>query len=752
MRKFLRHEYVGLFVGPAPAFAPHKDANHNFVRKVTKVQSANYGFSVNREDIKQIGHQDLLIRRVNFLSPDPAPGSNIDVNIEPVPVNFGFEYLPTCGFNEWLLNLNVVPSGQPMENCFISRHFGDKNFFLALSNSPEKQGKTLIKENDFIDHNVIGIGNCFLTNYSVGGSISNPVKASVNYIASNIEVDTFSGNNYIPAIDLYDGQKRDVFKYALSHHDSADEYLHSALLPQGIEIRLNESNIGDSKLSGNNANATSFDISLDFDRKSLYGFGSMYPYDRKLNLPVRGSLRLSLIKNELTEGSLSEILKKDQPYDIDILCHSACPTPRCGPAERETLLRYRIDNAFLDSESTSIGLYDVVNTNVAFDFTVTRDYGFIVSGGCLQSGDVPHANVTGFPECLTSSADFIPTGEFDENNDSWWRVVPEINCVPARIAASPTPTYTQTPSNTATPTQTPSVTPSNTATPSFSPSNTQTPSVTPSNTHSSTQTPSVTQTQTQTPSVTQTQTQTPTVTPTLTVTPTFTQTQTQTQTQTPTITPTITQTQTQTQTPSVTASQTQTQTPSVSMGLTPTATTSPTPTPTYTPSVTHTQTQTQTQTPSPTPTHTPTSTPLCSEKAMQQGVRVRFQYQSTYLVEGQSAQIKVIRHTGHLEPNHTGCPFYVDWSTENAGNSALTGVSTDDANGDYLSGAGTLFFDKGQNEGLIYVTGIPQPGVNDGEPDEFFFIKLDNARGGNPNINAYITGSNPYSVFITESP
>ena len=138
MRKFLRHEYVGLFVGPAPAFAPHKEAGHNFVRKVTKVQSASYGFSVNREDIKQIGHQDLLIRRINFLSPDPAPGSNIDVNIEPVPVNFSFEYLPTCGFNEWLLNLNVVPSGEPMSNCFINRHFGDKNFFLALSSTPEK--------------------------------------------------------------------------------------------------------------------------------------------------------------------------------------------------------------------------------------------------------------------------------------------------------------------------------------------------------------------------------------------------------------------------------------------------------------------------------------------------------------------------------------------------------------------------------------------------------------------------------------
>ena len=275
MRKFLRHEYAALFVSPAPAFAPHKDAKANFVRKLTKVQSANYGFSVNREDIKQIGHQDLLVRKINFLSQEPLPGSNIDVNIEPVPVNFDFEYLPTCGFNEWLLNLNVIPSGQPMSNSLISRHFGDKNFFLALSTTPEKQAKSLVDEQDFSGHDILSIGNCFLTNYSVQGSLTSPIKARAGFIASNIQVDHYSGNNYIPAIDLYDGQKKDIFKYALSHHDSADEYSLPALLPNGIEIHINESNIGDSKFAGENANATSFDISLELNRKNLYGFGSM---------------------------------------------------------------------------------------------------------------------------------------------------------------------------------------------------------------------------------------------------------------------------------------------------------------------------------------------------------------------------------------------------------------------------------------------------------------------------------------------
>jgi len=129
---------------------------------------------------------------------------------------------------------------------------------------------------------------------------------------------------------------------------------------------------------------------------------------------------------------------------------------------------------------------------------------------------------------------------------------------------------------------------------------------------------------------------------------------------------------------------------------------------------------------------------------------VRFQYNSTYLVEGLSTGIRVLRETGNCAPEFVGCPFYVDYHTENAGNSAITGVALEDAAGDYLTGAGTLFFGQGQNEKTIYVTGIPQPAVADGEADEFFYLVLSNPRGVTVSTNAFITGVNPYAVFILE--
>ena len=104
MRSFFSSECAALFVGPAPAFRSHENEDRSFLRQLTKIQSVSYGFDINREEIKQLGHEDLLTRKINLIPNQATPGSNIDVNLEPVPVNFEFSYLPTCGLNEYFLN------------------------------------------------------------------------------------------------------------------------------------------------------------------------------------------------------------------------------------------------------------------------------------------------------------------------------------------------------------------------------------------------------------------------------------------------------------------------------------------------------------------------------------------------------------------------------------------------------------------------------------------------------------------------
>jgi hypothetical protein len=161
----------------------------------------------------------------------------------------------------------------------------------------------------------------------------------------------------------------------------------------------------------------------------------------------------------------------------------------------------------------------------------------------------------------------------------------------------PTPTPTETPTNTPTNTETPTNTPTNTETPTNTPTNTETPTHTPTPTNTETPTPTITDTPTPTPTETPTNTPTNTETPTQTPTPTITDTPTQTPTETPTNTPTNTETPTPTPTNTLTPTNT------------PTNASTPTNTPTNTSTPTNTPTNTSTPTSTPTNTPTPTVTP-----------------------------------------------------------------------------------------------------------------------------------------------
>ena len=808
MRNFFRSEYAALFVGPAPAYSPHVgDFNVSQVRRLTKIQNFSYSFNINREEIKQLGHEDLLTRTINITQEQPVAGSNIDVNIEPVPVNLNFEYLPTCGLNEYLLNLNVVPPGQEAENSIISKHFGDKNFFLVLREDALKQADYLQENEDFFGHYVVGVGNAFLTNYSVSTQVGAPIVANVSYQASNIAVDLYSGNNYIPAIDLSDGTFKKEHKYKFDPDSNGvegiePEYEEAALLSNHVKLTVEDLNIGGPKLSKENANAVSFGVNLDLNRRNLYGIGSMYPYDRKLNMPVRGSLDVGLIKKDLETGNLNEILFSDKNYKITLDCYGAC--------NKKPFLTYVVDHAVLKSMQDNLSLNNYAVIDLNFDFTVTRNNGFLVSGGCddlylppdannpnppkLDDGGIPidgGGGSIGLPPrsptptvtptrtptvtptvtpsititptvtpsititpTVTPSITTTPTVTPSHTITPTQSITPT-NTVTPTVTITPTVTVTPTVTTTATMTVTPTTTPSITISPTVTPSITISPTVTPSITISPTVTPSITSTPTVTPtntvSATVTVTPTSTVTPTVTVTPTNTVTPTVTVTPTNTVTPTITITPTSTPsitptqsvTPTITATQTVTPTITVTPTNTPslTPTQSVTPTITATPTVTITPTTTPTVTPSVTITTSPTPsiTPTCIEKQL----NIRFQYTSTYIVEGDSANISVYRDyvtasSQNLE-NYWG-PFSVQYSIDQEPNSAESGI-------DFEARSGELFFTAGETYKTIEVNTLDD--FMD-ENTELFKITL-SENNSIPCVASNIMYPNPYHVAILDN-
>ena len=137
---------------------------------------------------------------------------------------------------------------------------------------------------------------------------------------------------------------------------------------------------------------------------------------------------------------------------------------------------------------------------------------------------------------------------------------------------------------------------------------------------------------------------------------------------------------------------------------------------------------------------------------------VRFQYSSTYLVEGQTAQISVYRDQDSNGNSYPNLEFEVDYSTHDtthygfassalgSGQNSVAGVDYD-----YKSGAGTLHFGQGEVEKIITVTGIPIPGSNEPlESDEYFYVELSNGRSNS--LNVQIHKDSTHAVLIVEPP
>jgi len=82
-----------------------------------RIQSANYGFTINRQDVNQFGN----LARIDSLV------------LEPPTVNFDLSYYVTNGYNERALDFYVQNVNSPGSGQFASGHLGagsGKNFFI----------------------------------------------------------------------------------------------------------------------------------------------------------------------------------------------------------------------------------------------------------------------------------------------------------------------------------------------------------------------------------------------------------------------------------------------------------------------------------------------------------------------------------------------------------------------------------------------------------------------------------------------
>jgi hypothetical protein len=337
--------------------------------QLNRIQSANYSFTINRQDVNQFG--DLA--RIDSLV------------LEPPTVSLDFSYYLTDGFNERALGFFVEHSGvkansQRFANAdtntsgnFASGHLvssSGSNFFIVTS----PDGQDLNKDPGVaLDGNdtVIGVGNCYISDYGIELAVGSLPTVNVTVEGANMNsAPYYAGGFASPAVDQADGSKYVTTTITLPDPTENGGIASkngpiTALRPGDVTLDL--SNVdGESlvKLDGTDgAHIQSASISLPLSRTPIDRLGSRFPFAREVDFPVTATMSISAIVATAQSANLADLLNSGvQKATILVKDHS---TPSTDAIEF-TMKGLKIDS---QSFSSSIG------SNKTVDLTFSTQIG-----------------------------------------------------------------------------------------------------------------------------------------------------------------------------------------------------------------------------------------------------------------------------------------------------------------------------------------------------------------------------------------
>jgi hypothetical protein len=333
--------------------------------QLNRVQSANYSFTINRQDVNQFG--DLA--RIDSLVLDPPT------------VSLDFSYYLTDGFNERALGFFVQHTGtatssQRFANSalltsgnFASGHLTSSsgvNFFITTSPDGEDLNKDPSQKLDTND-TVIGVGNCYVSDYSVDLSVGSLPTVNVTVEGANM-LSSASGSGFAsPAVNQENGNS--LTNVIVLPNPTQDGGIDSkggpitALRPGDVTLGL--SNVdGESlvKLDGaSGAHIQSASISLPLSRTPIDRLGSRFPFAREVDFPVNATLNISAIVANTQAANLADILNSGvQEATITVNDNAG-----------DEAVEYKMKGLKIDSQSFSSS----IGSNKTVDITFSTQIG-----------------------------------------------------------------------------------------------------------------------------------------------------------------------------------------------------------------------------------------------------------------------------------------------------------------------------------------------------------------------------------------
>lgn len=328
------------------------------ITELLRVQSANYGATINRTDINQFGQ----LARIDSLAVD-SPNVTYDMDYY---VHDGYNeakmgFTLSTGFNISALSGLLV--SQPSLNSGAAGVLSGRNLFIFTTpdgtdaNLPGSYGTGL-------NNSILTIGNAQLTNYSVNAAVGSIPTASVSYEGFNGVVTAYTYNTgKLASVDV--SGVPTTASYTLPPGQTGTGITVTATRPGDILLSLGDpamfTDLVDDA-SGSSAHIQSFSISVPLGRTTLQRLGSNFGYAKEIDFPVNIDVSISAVMSDFKNGSVYDTLMANALNTLQITMRNTAGVPK---------ISYMIKGAQIVSESftSSIG------SNKQVDITFTAQVG-----------------------------------------------------------------------------------------------------------------------------------------------------------------------------------------------------------------------------------------------------------------------------------------------------------------------------------------------------------------------------------------
>lgn len=305
---------------------------------IRRVQSCNYNFSIQRQDINQYGELAAIDR---LIIQEPT-----------VAVDMTYYFEPT-GFNEQHLGLKV--NTYTNENTALSTTNADtdhiltniiqggaaydqKNLFVLVSqpgidaNDPTVAGM----DNNEEYNGIIGIGNAFLTSWSLDAAVGAIPTVSCSFEGQNINFTGWASTG-LPT-GLASGQ---IFNPSIingSESSNAVDALNYVNLPRGasmfqpatqvsavrpgdVTVLLTSSEADNAPIIGfteTDLKIQSVNFGITVGREPIRKLGSLFAFAREITFPINCTMSVTAVVGDTVGKKLFSLLTNDQNYTCAI--------------------------------------------------------------------------------------------------------------------------------------------------------------------------------------------------------------------------------------------------------------------------------------------------------------------------------------------------------------------------------------------------------------------------------------------------